>query len=173
MKEKRSATNRIILCMTALYLLFLVWAILWKCSTPFIGDSTQRIINLIPFNQNTNWEILLNVVLFIPFGFCFAANKKAFKVVRLIWITALFSLMLEVLQYVLGVGRSDITDLIVNTFGGIIGVVAFKAIARLFGKHERKVTLVLCSILTLFEIYMAISFLFLGQLYLGFMVFRL
>ena len=31
------------------------------------------------------------------------------------------SVMLEVLQYILGIGASDITDVITNTFGGAVG----------------------------------------------------
>lgn len=48
---------------------FLAWAILWKCGVPFIGDGTQRIINLVPFHGNTRWEMQFNVLLFVPFGF--------------------------------------------------------------------------------------------------------
>ncbi|MDR1796603.1 MAG: VanZ family protein [Clostridiales Family XIII bacterium] len=70
---RSTAANRLILCMVIFYLLFLIWAILWKCSTPFVGDGSERAINLLPLRGNTMWEMQFNVAIFMPFGFYLAA----------------------------------------------------------------------------------------------------
>ena len=44
------------------------------------------------------------------------------------------SLLYEVLQYAFAIGGSDITDLIGNTLGGIIGMILFFILIRMFGK---------------------------------------
>lgn len=61
--------------MFAVYLLFLGWAILWKCRVPFIGG-TERVNNLIPFRGNAGYEKLFNLVLFVPLGFYIAMVAK-------------------------------------------------------------------------------------------------
>jgi glycopeptide antibiotics resistance protein len=165
--------NRIILGMGIAYLLFIIWAILWKCGAPFIGDGTERAINLWPFNKNTRWELQFNIVVFVPFGFYLAAHNSGFKLIKLIAATFLLSFALEAVQFAFAIGRSDITDLLMNTLGGIVGIVAFYVVSKLFGKHERKATLVICVLLTLLELYMTVSFIVLGQLNIGFMVIKL
>jgi len=37
----------------------------------------------------------------------------------------LFSLLLEINQFIFGIGATDVTDLITNTFGGIIGYIFY------------------------------------------------
>lgn len=154
------------------YLLFLVWAILWKCGFPFIGDGTQRTINLLTFN-NTWWEMQFNIAVFIPFGFYLSAAKEELKLMKQIMKAFLFSLALEVMQFILAIGRSDITDLLMNTLGGFIGIAALYVCSKLFGNYRRQAALVTCVMLTLLEVYMAVSFILFGQLNLGYMIIRL
>ena len=47
------------------------------------------------------------------------------------------SLLLEICQYVLAIGRSDITDLITNICGGLFGIILYKAAIRLFRNKKR------------------------------------
>ena len=60
------------------------------------------------------------------------------------------SLALEVLQYIFAIGRSDITDLLTNTCGGILGIVIYLVLAKLFRSRNRanKVIIVIASIVT-------------------------
>lgn len=67
--------------MVTVYLLFLVWAILWKCRVPFIGG-TERVINLIPFNGNTGYEKFFYFIMFVPLGFYVAAIANRRNVIR-------------------------------------------------------------------------------------------
>lgn len=45
-----------------------------------------------------------------------------------------FSLFLETLQYLLAMGASDITDVINNTLGAVIGVLLWKAFRKIAGE---------------------------------------
>lgn len=47
------------------------------------------------------------------------------------------SFLLETMQYVLAIGRSDITDVLTNTVGGLLGLVVYSMIARLLGNRAK------------------------------------
>lgn len=171
--SKKSVTDRLIFGMFVAYSIFLAWAVLWKCGVPFIGDGTQRSINWLPFNHNTRWEMQFNVAIFVPFGFYLAAVREERPLLRQILVVLLTSLLFEALQFVLAIGRSDITDLILDTLGGMIGIAAFYLLSKLCGRHQRMATLVVCVLLTLLVLYMAVSFVLIGQVNLGYMIIRL
>lgn len=170
---EKNIKERLIYGMGTAYLLFLVWGILWKCGIPYIGDGSLRVINLLPFNGNTRWEMQFNLAVFMPFGFFLSAVKPKRTKAWLILITLLASFVLEIVQYILAVGRSDVTDILLNTLGGAVGIGTFYALKRLFGRHEPKATLAICILVTLLELYMTVSFIFVGQLYIGFMMIKL
>ena len=106
------------------------------------GVPVQRVVNLIPFSGMYNMlfhsvdigvpirNIGLNILLFVPFGFLFSLRRSLFRKVRRvnIIISGLFlSLIIEALQYMFPLGRSaDIDDLILNTFGTLLGYLLWK-----------------------------------------------
>ena len=45
------------------------------------------------------------------------------------------SFLLETMQYILAVGRSDITDVLTNTAGGLLGLAVYSMAARLIGNR--------------------------------------
>ncbi|MFC6170803.1 VanZ family protein [Loigolactobacillus jiayinensis] len=115
----------------AVYLLALFWIILLKLNLSMIQLGSQRSINLIPFAASALvnghidwWEPLLNVVAFIPLGVYTAILYKRRRI-RLIVATSVFC---EVTQFILGIGASDITDVITNTVGGLIGLLVYHLI---------------------------------------------
>lgn len=66
-------------------------------------------------------SIVLNVILFIPFGFFIYILTR--RPLLTVCLTVIGSVTIEVLQYVLPIGRiSNIDDVILNTAGGIIGM---------------------------------------------------
>ena len=158
--------------MFAVYLLFLVWAVLWKCRVPFIGG-TERIINLIPFSSNAGYEQLFNLVLFVPLGFYISAIAKKYGVIKQIFTVLAVSLVFEILQYTLAIGSSDTTDLILNTLGGASGIVGFFLLKKLSGKHTNKVVLIAGGLITIVVLYCTVSFIVFGMLYIGRIMFRL
>jgi len=61
-----------------------------------------------------------NIVWFVPFGFYLSFVKKS-SVLKAILFGFLLSLFIETTQYILGTGISEIDDLILNTFGSLVG----------------------------------------------------
>lgn len=163
---------RIMYICFALNAVFLTWAILWKCGVPSVGDSTQRMINLVPFNGNTQWEMQFNIMLFVPFGFLLSVvMTKKFPWRFLAVVSA--SVLMEVIQYVLAVGRSDITDILLNTLGGVIGIGAYYLIAKLLGKYSHIAVMSAYAFIIVFEGYVSVSFILFGVVRFGGIMFRL
>lgn len=110
-----------------LYTAVLVWLVIFKMSFSLADIYPARAINFIPFYYPASsgdiplYEIILNVILFIPLGFLLYKTFKRMTFSRGGLTVFLVSLAFEILQYALSVGVSDITDLITNTAGGGIG----------------------------------------------------
>ncbi|PYS98012.1 MAG: protein vanZ [Acidobacteria bacterium] len=120
----------------AAYLLVLLWLVLFKFSyDPFavIRDFQTRSLNLIPFAYARNSEMIANVIAFIPFGVMLGVNFKQVLFKYKIGTIFAFSLLAEIIQYVLGIGASDITDVIMNTLGGLMGLAGYVGLS----KHTR------------------------------------
>lgn len=110
-----------------IYLLILCWAILLKFNLSVAELRGERVINIIPFGGTAGgnlglYEILLNVFLFIPLGAYIGifGNKITFFKKSLYVFGA--SLFFEIIQFIFAIGRSDITDIICNTLGGMLGI---------------------------------------------------
>ncbi|MGI6728624.1 MAG: VanZ family protein [Anaerovoracaceae bacterium] len=125
MKNRKNKATKIAF---VLYLLFLVWLVIFKFNFSLNDIHKVREVNLIPFYYDNVmegdiplFEALFNLLVFIPFGFLLHKiwNGKIYWKVSIILG---LSLLFEITQYVLSVGASDITDLITNTLGGIIGI---------------------------------------------------
>ena len=98
----------------------------------------SRKVNLIPFHApvvlhgKTDFgEIILNVIIFIPFGIYAGMVFEKWRFGKYLLLFFLSSLLLEATQFVCRIGAFDSTDIITNTFGGIIGCLLFKAIEKL------------------------------------------
>jgi glycopeptide antibiotics resistance protein len=141
-----------------IYLFILAWIVVWKIGFPRIGDDSERFINLIPFYNattgewNTVRETAVNISIFIPFGLYMALLKPKLGIVWKVAPIIATSLVLEVFQFILAVGRSDISDLIANTLGGVVGIVLYSIAEKLFGKHTGKIFAVVLPIATLLVI---------------------
>jgi glycopeptide antibiotics resistance protein len=77
-------------------------------------------------------EVILNVVIFVPLGIYAGILFKRWPFGKKLFFFFLVSLVVEGLQFILAVGAFDITDIITNTSGGIIGLMIFKAIEKAF-----------------------------------------
>ena len=85
---------------------------------PFIDWQLQR--------GDSLTESLLNISLFIPFGFLIRKNTKLTPL-QTILTGFLFSICIEILQPLLSFDRvSDISDVITNTIGTCIGVFLYQ-----------------------------------------------
>ena len=137
----RSLTSAYLVALFVVYLLLLGWIVIWKLEVPWVGG--ERVIKLVPFlatseaGASAPAEVLVNLVLFVPFGLYLGLLAPARPWWRAAGTVVLASLVLEITQYLLGVGRSDITDVVVNLVGGLAGL-GLLALAG-GGQHRRTV----------------------------------
>lgn len=80
---------------------------------------------------------LANLVIFIPFGILV---PKVFRGVNSVWMMALVTFMtsvvIEVVQFMLACGYSEVEDVIMNVAGGVIGYLIIKIIEK--RKNEKR-----------------------------------
>lgn len=120
-----------------LYLLLLTWIIVFKFRFNLNDLKYIRTINIIPFASNGYIngmkETFVNLILFIPLGFYvqfMTKNKNFLKLLIIILVSFIF----ELLQYVFHVGVSDVTDIIMNTLGGVVGIFLMFLFYKLLSK---------------------------------------
>lgn len=129
LKKGNHKLHYITITLFVVYLLFLIWIIMFKLEFSLAELDKVREYNFIPFRyedgHNVGFhfsEVISNMLIFIPAGVYLSLLFKEtafFKKSALIFAV---SLVLECSQYGLEVGRFDITDLITNTIGGIVGI---------------------------------------------------
>lgn len=141
------------------YVLFLLWLVLFKTSLDFLSvvlNYQSRSLNLIPFAGYTNGkrEVIDNLIAFIPLGLLLGINFKHTSFRRKLSFVLFFSTMLETVQFVLAIGTTDITDVIMNTLGGLIGLTLYKVSSKRIdnNKLDWLVSAMLAVLLTLFLI---------------------
>ena len=119
-----------------IYLSFVLYFTLMPIITslPFIFNHSYTPMNLVPFIDVTFGrgdfarQIVLNIIMTIPFGFLLPLIKKEnVKVLEVVLYTFFLSIFIELLQPLINDGcrSSDITDLITNILGGIIGYIMY------------------------------------------------
>jgi glycopeptide antibiotics resistance protein len=74
---------------------------------------------LINGNLETACDLFFNIVLFIPGGFLLRLKMGNFKTIKIIAFT---SFSIEALQLITSRGVFEISDLMMNTLGGLIGI---------------------------------------------------
>ncbi|MDE6730565.1 MAG: VanZ family protein [Oscillospiraceae bacterium] len=133
---KNSESDPVTVVLLILYLFALVWIILFKLSFDLVSLPHLRSVNLIPFAESFGRsEMLNNCIVFIPYGILVSMLRIDWSFWQKICPIFLTSLFLEFLQYVFYIGASDITDLILNTAGGILGIALVSVLFRIF--HEK------------------------------------
>ena len=74
--------------------------------------------------------MISNIVAFIPFGVMLGVNFKQVLFRYKIAVIFAFSLAVEIIQFALAIGVTDITDIIMNTLGGFMGLAGYAVISR-------------------------------------------
>ena len=154
-----------------IYLALLVWIILFKLQFNINDLDTVRKINIIQFYYDKEIgvdfhikEVLENLLIFVPMGIYLQMLLFKSKSYLKLLIIAGISLLLEITQYILAIGSSDITDLITNTAGGLLGIALYSIVARLLKSREKadKLFLVIAVIVSTFIIGLLALLLFLN-----------
>ena len=112
-----------------IYIFLVIWIILFKLSVSIDQLPHFRSINLIPFGLYLK---TLNI------------NSD-----RTIFLGFLLSISLELSQYIFCLGASDITDLITNTTGVLVGVGLYYLLKKIFKEKTNKIILALAAIVTI------------------------
>jgi glycopeptide antibiotics resistance protein len=128
MERKMKHLSRTVL---ALYLLVLLWLLLFKFSShplSVLSNYQTRSLNLIPFANTaaSNFhQIIYNIIVFVPLGILLSVNLKETEFWRKLSYIFALSVAVEITQYIFAIGRTDITDVIANTLGGLIGLLLY------------------------------------------------
>lgn len=155
MKREKKVT----FILLGIYLILLTWIILFKMQFSISQIGHIRSLNLIPFGASVIVngkldidEIVNNAIVFIPVGVYMGMLFPDWSFVRKLCPAAGLSLVYEVLQFVFALGASDITDLIMNSSGGAIGLFAFAVLSKILGKRTNRVLNILAGICTVLVI---------------------
>jgi len=147
-----SARSRSLVVLFAVYLVLLVWTVLWKLEVPWVGGDTM--VKLVPFvrtheaGPSAPVEVVVNLALFVPFGVYLGLLAPSRPWWLAVIVMAGASLALEAAQYVLAVGRSDTTDVIANTAGGLVGLGLLSLTRHGFAARTATVMLRVCAVAT-------------------------
>jgi len=135
--------RRLLSALFAAYLVLLIWLVVWKLHIPYAGHGDVRPFKLVPFvGDGTNGassprDVLGNLLIFIPLGLFLGLLAPRWSPIGIFASFALASLALESAQWALAVGSFDVTDIIMNTLGGIIGFVLLALAGGRPGKRDR------------------------------------
>ena len=111
------------------YLSFVLYFTLMPVITalPFVFNHRYKPMNLVPFidvsmgRGDFSRQVVLNTIMTVPFGFLFPLTQnRAGKLSRTLFFCFIMSLGIELLQPFFN-RSSDVTDLITNVIGGILG----------------------------------------------------
>lgn len=167
----RRKSCQFMLVLFLIYLILLVWIILFKLQFSIHDLDMVRSVNFIPFYYDKEIgtefhlkEVFKNLLIFVPMGIYLQMLLPKGRFHGKLAVIAGTSLLLETAQYVLAIGRSDITDLLTNTSGGLLGLALYCIIARLLRNRERadKLFLVLAVIASVIVIGLLALLLFLN-----------
>lgn len=154
--EKR---NIFTLALFMIYLLALTWLILFKLQFSVPVMAQGRVISLIPFGGSLgnnggflSAEIRNNILVFIPWGIYICMLKSKCTLMHKILATAVITLAFEITQFVFAIGIADITDVLSNTLGGIIGIGIYALLFKLLNGKTNKVINILAAISTVLTV---------------------
>ena len=134
-----------------LYMLVLVFVLIFKYPSPIFWKLIEHFKNggeiywepphLVPFEIITEYvknvhsvndwffkNLACNIIMFMPCGFLTPLFFKKNKWWHILIFGVAISVILEVIQGLLGIGISDIDDVILNTFGLLLGFGIYKLI---------------------------------------------
>lgn len=82
-------------------------------------------------------NILGNIASFVPMGFLIPIiSKKYINALKTILTSLTCIIGIEIFQFITMLGFFDIDDILLNTFGCIIGYVIYTGFRKLFSKHS-------------------------------------
>lgn len=116
---------------------------------------TKPEINFIPFYYGSGrWfnrvDILGNILVFIPLGVFTGAIFNKGRFFKTTFLALLLSFSFEGTQYLFNIGSPDITDIITNTTGAVIGLIGCSMVRLIFRERFTRAIVVICSIVVFY-----------------------
>ncbi len=167
-KNDKELNKKMISVLFALYIIMLIWVIVFKCNYNeglFVEENRSQTIlerlmyKAVPFQktfeavfiQKNFLEIIatiFNVLCFAPMGvlLCYSTSTK-----RIAVFATAFSLAVEIFQLFSGWGGFDISDVILNVLGALLGVWLYKVLATRFQNRTIN-ALAVCLIATVLPV---------------------
>ena len=140
----------------SIYFIALTWLILFKLQFSINVIDGGRVINLVPFRGSLGEnglirfsEIRNNIIAFIPFGIYLCMLKSNWSFLKKLIVIAASTTTFEAVQFIFIIGRADITDVLSNTLGGIVGIGLYALLFRLMKGKTDQVIMIAATILTL------------------------
>ncbi|MDO9374706.1 MAG: VanZ family protein [Ferruginibacter sp.] len=134
-------TSRLTRVLFAVYLVVLVWILVFKLGVRF-SYMENRSVNLIPFSaparihgQVEFSEMILNAIIFLPVGIYAASLFQRWSFLAKLFSCFCISFLCEAIQFIFRIGAFDVTDIIMNSFGGTIGVLTFMILKAILRDH--------------------------------------
>lgn len=142
-RTRKRTEFKIVILLFVLYMGGLLKILLFRDSS----FTSSRTVNLIPFGTIAEYvgmtvqsysgfkeficNIIGNILIMVPFGYFLPIIWRRFnRIMKVTLAAGVFSVMIEVLQYIWKVGSSDIDDIILNTLGGFIGFLLYQWISE-------------------------------------------
>lgn len=153
---KTKTRSALTLVLFALYFLLLAGVILFKL--PFYSPlgAELRVINLVPFGGSFNGagdfllrEVLYNILLFVPLGIYLPTLKPHWSLGKKVLTIFTLTFTFEALQFIFALGRSDVTDLLNNSLGGLLGLGIYALLHKLLKEKTDPVVTLLALVVTL------------------------
>ena len=109
------------------YIMLLCYVAIILCCTIIGRTPGKQLINLHPFwsyalwtDSQFKWQIIMNVCLFIPFGFLMSYCTK-WRLLTIAFWGFSFAIVIESVQYFYSLGYCEFDDVFNNTLGTLIG----------------------------------------------------
>ncbi|QNF34004.1 VanZ family protein [Adhaeribacter swui] len=137
------AANKLTRVLFGIYLVALFWILVLKLGVRF-SYMGNREVNFIPFGHQIFYhgrmdsgEIILNVLVFVPLGIYTGVLFAPWSFWKKLFFFFGISLTVEVIQFVMAVGAFDTTDMMTNTFGGLLGLLLFRSMEKVFKSRTK------------------------------------
>lgn len=140
----------------AAFYVFLMLDLFFRINIIASGGSVLRSYNLIPFKTILDYvsgniyvskslvrdNILGNIIVFIPYGLYLQVLLKNKSFSKSLLIVSVTSILIEIIQFIFNLGAADIDDIILNVCGGVIGIIGYKVLRKIFHETDKTKTAV-------------------------------
>ena len=151
----RKIVNAAFYIIVAFYMVFMIHLLFRFNRILNFDREILRNYNLVPFKTILQYaegrtsalrdsafsNIFGNIILFIPCGLYIQVLKKDKALGKSLLIVLVAPIVVEVIQFVFGLGACDIDDVLLNFCGGAIGILVYKLL-RMFKTEQRAKTAV-------------------------------